>query len=90
MNLDTDVVSVNLNTNISGDTSLSVTWEPNIPSGLTETAGIVSGTVTTPTGTAIATVVGKNSFGPVTDSFQWTTLTTGDPSTGINVPINKV
>jgi hypothetical protein len=84
-----DSVSTNLNPNISGDTSLIVTWEPSIPSGMTETSGALGGAITTPTGTAIATVVGANSFGSVTDSFQVTTLTTGDPSTGINEPINK-
>lgn len=87
INLDSDVVQVDLNTNISGEATLTITWDPEIPNGLTETAGVVSGTVTTPTGTAISTVVGSNSFGKVTDTFQWTTLTTGDPTSGILVPI---
>lgn len=89
INLNTDVVSEDLKTNISGATSYTVTFDPIIPSGLSETNAVVSGTVTTPTGTAICTVVGANSFGKVTDSFQWTTLTTGDPTSGINVPINE-
>lgn len=84
-----DSVNLNLNPNISGDTSLLVEYEPAINSGLSESAGIISGTVTTPTSTALVTVTGSNSFGKVVDSFQLTTLTTGDPSTGINVPINS-
>lgn len=89
INLDADVVSVDLRENIFGESSITVTWDPAIPNGLSETNGLVTGTVTTPTGTAIATVTGTNSFGSVTDSFQWTTLTTGDPTSGINVPINS-
>lgn len=89
INLDADVVSVNLNTNITGETTLTVTFDPAIPNGLSETGGIVSGTVTTPTGTAIATVVGTNSFGKVTDTFQWITLTAGSGTTTINRPINS-
>ena len=90
INLNTDVVAgVNLNTNITGETSLVVTWDPAIPSGLSETAGVVSGTVTVPTGTSICTVTGTNSFGSIESHFQWTTLTTGDPSTGINETINS-
>jgi hypothetical protein len=88
INLNTDVVAgVDLNTNISGETSLVVTWDPAIPSGLSETAGVVSGTVTTPTGTSICTVTGTNSFGSISDKFQWTTLTTGAAS-NINTTIN--
>jgi hypothetical protein len=74
INMDGDVVAgVDLNTNITGETSLVVTWYPAIPNGLSESGGVVSGTVTTPTGTTTCTVTGTNSFGSVSDSFQWTT-----------------
>lgn len=89
INLNGDVVSIDLKTNISGATSYEVTFDPIIPNGLTDTNLVIAGTVITPTGTAIATVTGTNSFGSVVSSFQWTTLTTGDPTSGINVTINK-
>lgn len=89
INLNTDVVSVDLKPNITGATSYTVTFDAVIPSGLSETDAVVSGTVTTPTGTAICTVVGSNSFGSVTDIFQWTTLTAGSGTTTINRPINS-
>lgn len=88
INISGNSVNVDLRPNISEATSYVVTWEPEIPSGLSESNGIVSGTVTTPTGTAICTVEGVNTFGSVKESFQWTTLTTGNPSAGINLPIN--
>jgi hypothetical protein len=89
INMDGDVVAgVDLNTNITGNSSLVVTWYPAIPNGLSESGGVVSGTVTTPTGTTTCTVTGTNSFGSVSDSFQWTTLTIGAAS-NINSTINS-
>jgi hypothetical protein len=89
INMDGDVVAgVDLNTNITGETSLVVTWYPAIPNGLSESGGVVSGTVTTPTGTTTCTVTGTNSLGSVSDSFQWTTLTIGAAS-NINSTINS-
>jgi len=82
-------VSINTATNISGETSLSVTTSAPYQGGLSESGGTISGTAAEVTGTIIVTVTGTNSYGSVSDSFQLTTLTTGAPSTGINVPINE-
>ena len=82
-------VSINTATNISGETSLTVTTSAPYQGGLSETSGTISGTAAEVTGTIIVTVTGTNSYGSVSDSFQLTTLTTGAPSTGINVPINE-
>ena len=84
MNISGDVVYVDFRAFLSGETSISVAWSPAIPNGLTETNGLVTGTVTTPTGTSIATITATNSFGSIVTKLQWTTLTTGDPTSGIN------
>lgn len=90
INLDGDTVAgVNLVSGIFDAASVVITWDPAIPTGLTEVDGVVTGTVTTPTGTSIATVTATNAIGKTIRTFQWTTLTTGDPSTGINIPINS-
>lgn len=90
INLNGDVVAgTDLKPNISGATSYEVTFDPIIPSGLSDTNSVISGTVTTPTLTSVCTVVGSNSFGKVADSFQWITLTAGSGVTTINKPINS-
>jgi hypothetical protein len=83
------VVSLDLNTNVTGETSLIVSPSDSYQGGLSESSGIISGTAVPPTGTIDVTVTGTNSFGSISDKFQLTTLTTGDPSAGINKPINE-
>lgn len=87
-NLSGDIVAgVDLLAGVSDAESVSIEWSPAIPSGLTETDGVVAGTVTTPTGTAIAAVTATNASGTTIGKTQWTTLTIGAAS-NINETIN--
>ena len=89
VNMSGDVVSVDLNTNIDGESSLTVEFEPAIPSGLSEVSGVVTGTVTSPTSTARCIITASNSLGTIVREFQWTTLTIGAAG-NINLDINPV
>jgi len=89
LSLEGDVISVDLKPNLLGETIIEVGFDPAIPSGLSETDGVVTGTITTPMDVTEVTVTARNGFNSIISTFKWTTLTTGDPSTGINVPINS-
>lgn len=87
MNISGDVVSaIDFTANWVGAASFAVTVLPN---GLTDTAGSVAGTVVVPTGTFETNIAATGPGGTTNTQFQWTTLTTGDPTSGINVTINK-
>lgn len=87
MNISGDVVSaIDFSVGWVGASSFVITGLPN---GLIATDESVAGTIVAPTGTFITNVAATNSFGTTNMQFQWTTLTTGDPTSGINVPINK-
>lgn len=87
MNISGDVVSaIDFSEGWVGASSFVITGLPN---GLIATGASVAGTVVAPTGTFTTNIAATNSFGTTNAQFQWTTLTTGDPTSGINVSINK-
>jgi len=87
MNISGDVVSaIDFSQGWVGADSFVITGLPN---GLIATGASVEGTVVAPTGTFITNVAATNANGTTNMQFQWTTLTTGDPTSGINVTINK-
>jgi len=88
MNISGDVVSaIDFSEGWLGAISFVITGLPN---GLIATGASVAGTIVAPTGTFITNIAATNGGGTTNAQFQWTTLTTGDPTSGINVSINKV
>jgi Putative Ig domain len=85
---DSAITPLNVSGNATGNPAPTFTAVA-LPAGLfVSTAGVVTGTPTTP-GTTTATIRASNSQGQADDSFQWTITAAGVPPTLANLPIRS-
>ena len=86
-NLIGSAANIDLKDNYDAVTTLTVT---GLPDGLSSNNGLVTGTVTVPSGAFTVTVQASNGqFEDTPRTFTWYALATGSASTTINGDINK-
>jgi len=81
-----DTVDIDLNTNFVIANDISAT---NLPPGLSETDGVVTGTLTGNTGPFEVVVTATNSIGTTEVTFIWNTYVIG-AANSINIPVNTL